>query len=278
MSVLSYGEAILLGAVQGLAEFLPISSSGHLALLQHHMNLDASGATMLLFDVLSHVATLLATLIVFFVPLRRFVVRLVAETSPSWTRPRYAWRIALLGAAATVPTGVIGLTLKDRLEAVFGMPRWIGVCLIVTAALLILLAFVPRGRRGWKRFTWWQAVVVGLAQGGAILPGISRSGTTICVASYLGLRRLWAAEFSFLIAAPAILGATLLQARDTFRLPPEQLRSIPWGPVMAGGAVALVVGVVALLLLLGAVRRAKLHYFSIYCFIVGVLAILSVIP
>jgi len=120
-------------------------------------------------------------------------------------------------------------------------------------------------------------VCVGLAQSAAILPGISRSGATICMASYLGLRRRWTAEFSFLIAAPAILGGTLLKVRDTFELPPDVLGAIPLGPVIAGSLVSLVVGVIALMLLLGAVRRAKLHYFSVYCVILGALVIAGVI-
>jgi len=277
VSELNYLQAILLGILQGLTEFLPVSSSGHLALTQKYFTLAPEGATMLLFDVLAHLATLVAVGIVFAGPINRFFRRLLAETGGSWHRPRHAWRIVGLAVAASVPTGVIGLTLQETFESAFGKPRWIGVCLVITGIMLAALAIVPRGRRGWKRFAWWQAVVVGLAQSAAILPGISRSGATICTASYLGLRRRWAAEFSFLIAAPAILGGTLLKVRDTLSLPATELRTIPLGPVIVGSLVSLVVGVVALMLLLGAVRRAKLHYFSVYCVILGALVLAGVL-
>jgi len=277
VSELDYLQAVVLGIVQGLTEFLPVSSSGHLAITQKYFTLAPEGATMLLFDVLAHLATLIAVAIVFASPIGRFVRRLSVETSGSWHRPRYAWRIVMLAVAASVPTAVIGLTLQETFEAAFGKPRWIGVCLIVTGIMLAALAVVARGRRSWKRFWWWQAVLVGLAQSAAILPGLSRSGTTICMASYLGLRRRWAAEFSFLIAAPAILGGTLLKVRDTLSLPANVLSAIPLGPVIVGSLVSLVVGVFALILLLGAVRRAKLHYFSVYCLILGALVATGII-
>jgi len=274
---LDYPKAILLGAIQGLTEFLPISSSGHLAITQARVGLDPGSASMLLMDVLTHVGTLLAVLMVFARPGKRFLARLLAESTGGWRGPRYAWRIAWLGVAASVPTASIGLAFKDTFEAAFGKPRWIGVCLIVTGACLAALALVRRGRRGWKDFAWWQAVVVGIAQGLAILPGISRSGITICVASYCGLRRRWTAEFSFLIAVPAIAGATLIKLKDTFAQPGEVLRAVPWAPILAGSFVSLVVGVIALMLLLGAVRRAKLHYFAVYCWALGAALVLEFI-
>ncbi len=275
MSPLDYVQAVVLGMVQGLTEFLPVSSSAHLAIVQHYFRLEPEGAVMLLFDVFAHLGTLVAVGLVFTKPIARFATRLIAETSFSWRRPRYAWRIAMLAFAASVPTAIIGLNFQSTFEAAFSKPRWIGTALVLTGIMLALLAKVPRGRLGWKRFTWWHAALVGLAQGLAVFPGISRSGATICFASYLGLRRRWAAEFSFLIAAPAILGGTLLKLRDTFQLPSETIDAIPIGPVAVGSIVSFVVGIGALLLLLGAVRRAKLHYFSAYCLAVGALMMLA---
>jgi len=275
VSSLDYAQAVVLGIVQGLTEFLPVSSSAHLAITQHHFALKPDGAVMLLFDVFAHLGTLIAVGLVFAKPIKRFAVRFVAESSASWQRPRYAWRIAMLAVAASVPTAFIGLNFQKTFETAFSKPRWIGSGLILTGVLLALLAVVPRGRLGWQRFTWWHAVMVGVAQGFAVFPGISRSGATICFASYLGLRRRWAAEFSFLIAAPAILGGTLLKLRDTLQLPSEQLREIPLGPVAVGSLVSFVVGVGALVMLLGAVRRAKLHYFSAYCLALGVWMVFS---
>ena len=277
MTELDYLKAILLGVLQGLTEFLPISSSGHLAITQARLGLNPDSPTMLLMDVMMHVGTLLAVLLVFARPGKRFFSRLLAESTGDWRRPRYAWRIALLAIAASIPTAAIGLAFKDTFEAAFGKPEWIGFSLMVTGACLAALVIVPRGRRGWKDFAWWQAALVGIAQGLAILPGISRSGITICVASYCGLRRRWTAEFSFLIAVPAIAGATLLKLKDTYEQPSEVLRAVPWMPILVGSAVSLVVGVVALLLLLGAVRRAKLHYFALYCWALGAAMLVRII-
>ncbi len=273
MSQLDYPASILLGIIQGLTEFLPISSSGHLALTQRWLGLEAHTPTMLLFDVCVHVGTLVAVGVVFAKSIASFLGRLLRELNRSWNRPRYALRIAGLAIAASVPTGVIGLSFQDKFESAFGRPKWIGAALIVTGILLILTLLVRRPNRGWRRFLWWQAAIVGTAQACAIFPGISRSGSTICAALFCGLRRRWAAEFSFLIAAPAIAGATLLKIRDTRALPAEQFDTIPWGPVITGSAVSLAVGVLALLVLLHAVRRAKLHYFAPYCVVLGALII-----
>ena len=277
MTELTYVKAIVLGVVQGLAEFLPISSSGHLALTQEWFDLQPDSPPLLLFNVLAHFATLLAVLIVFAGSIRRYLRRLVRECSPKWSRPRYAWRIAVLGIVASIPTAFIGITLKDWFEAKFAEPRWIGGCLLVTALLLTVMAWLPRGRRGWAQFAWWQALVVGLAQAGAILPGISRSGATICTASYCGLRRRWAGEFSFFIAFPAICGAVLLKLKDTFDLPADVVAQLPWGPIAAGSVISLAVGVLALAWLLRTVRKGKLHYFAAYVAIVGVLVLTGIL-
>lgn len=276
MSDLSYLVATLLGALQGLTEFLPISSSGHLALVQRWVALDADSPPMLLFDVCVHVGTVISVCIVFFRPGTRFLLRLSREMASSWAGPRYAWRIVWLMVAASVPTAIIGLTFQEQFEAAFANAGLIGTCLFVTGGLLSVLFFLGRGRRGWKQFEWWEAFLIGAAQGLAILPGISRSGSTICMASYCGWRRVWAAQFSFLIAMPAILGGTLIKLKDTLALPAESLRGIPWGPIAAGTIVSTIVGVLALTLLLSAVRRAKLHYFAPYCWVIGIFVLMTV--
>ena len=274
MTDLTYWQALLLGAVQGLTEFLPISSSAHLALSQRLMALEADSAAMLLFDAFVHIGTVLSIGIVFFHPELEFLRRLRRELEPSWNRARYGWRIIGFTAAASVPTGVIGLLFKKKFEGAFDNPRSMGLHLCVTGGLLFALMFVPRGRRGWKQIHWWEAGLVGVVQGLAIFPGISRSGSTICTASYCGWRRKWAAHFSFLIAMPAILGGTVIKLKDTLELPAAELQAIPWGAIVVGALVSTVVGVLALKLLLSAVRRAKLHYFAPYCVAVGLWAML----
>ncbi|MDO8629798.1 MAG: undecaprenyl-diphosphate phosphatase, partial [Phycisphaerales bacterium] len=211
---MTYLEALVLGVIQGLTEFLPVSSSAHLAFAQRWMGLQADSPSMFMFDGLSHVGTLVSVAVVFRESIGRFAAQFIRECSAHWTGRRNAWRIALLGMVASVPTAVIGLGFKEQLEADFGRPRWIGAELALTGVLLAITVFLPRGRRSLKKFTWWQAALVGTAQGIAIVPGISRSGATICTASFFGLRRRWAAEFSFFIAFPAILGATAIQFKD----------------------------------------------------------------
>lgn len=269
MSELDYVKALLLGAIQGATEFLPISSSGHLALTQRWLGLDPGSGQMLLFDLLTHCGTLIAVFVVFRRQATRFAVRLLCESSGSWSGGRHAWRITLLAAVATVPTGVIGWRFKETFESAFDKPVWIGACLLVTGGLLAVLVTLRRGRRGWRDFRWWEAALIGTAQALAILPGISRSGSTICVACYCGWRRRWAAEFSFLVAVPAIVGAGILKINDTFDLPGGPFSAVAWGPVIAGSALSLVVGVLALRLLLNIVRRARLHYFALYCWALG---------
>ncbi len=275
MSELTYIQAIVLGALQGLAEFLPISSSGHLALAQGLFKLDPRSQSMLLFDVCAHVGTVGAVLVILARPTGKFLTRLIRETNRNWGHKRYACRIAILGTIASAPTAAIGLGFKTQLEAAFANPISIGACLMLTGMLLFSTKNAPLGRRGWGQFAWWQALLVGIAQGSAILPGISRSGATICVAVSLGLRRRWAAEFSFFVAVPAILGATLVQLSDVSRLSRSGELSIQWGPVLAGSGVAFLVGLAALRILLGAVRMRTLHYFAPYCFVLGMIAILS---
>jgi undecaprenyl-diphosphatase len=139
------------------------------------------------------------------------------------------------------------------------------------------MSLMPRGRKGWKHFRFSHAVWIGLAQGISILPGISRSGATICTASFCGIRRRWATEFSFYIAIPAILGATVDTLRDVTKLGGSAGADLPWGPMAVGSAVSLVVGIGSLLALVSAVRRAQLHYFAYYCWVVGGLILLGVV-
>ncbi len=264
MNELSYLQAVVLGILQGLTEFLPISSSGHLALVQHVMDLDPESQGMILFDVAVHLATVIAVAAVFAGQFVRYFRRLAAESTPRFTGRRTAWRIALLGVLASVPTALIGLLFKDQLEAAFGKPIWIAAALVFTGVLLWLTGKAPRARRGWRRFGGGRALLVGLGQGIAILPGVSRSGTTISVALLLGIRREWAAQFSFFIAIPAICGAAGLHFKDVLETG-VALGDLLTGPLLVGAACAMATGYVALRLLLAAVRRARLHYFCYYC-------------
>jgi undecaprenyl-diphosphatase len=269
---LSYLQAVILGIVQGLTEFLPISSSGHLALVQHWMGLRPEDPVMIGFDLAVHLGTLVAVAAVFLQVILRFFKRLASESSSSFEGRRIAWKIGMLGVLALVPTGIIGLFFKDQLEQAFGSPVAIACALIFTGVLLFTTGRIARPRRGWRRFGWLRAFLIGLGQGVAIMPGVSRSGTTIAVAMMLGIKRVWAAEFSFLIAFPAILGAAMLQAKDVVE---EGLAgSLAGGPVLVGTLVATISGYFALRMLLAAVRSARLHYFAWYCWALAIVVLL----
>ena len=261
---MSYGEAIFLGAIQGLTEFLPISSSGHLALLQSLLHYDPKSPEMLAFTAVGHVGTLLAVLVVF----RTSIARALA-------RRRHTPRILGLAMVATVVTAAIALPLRAELKALFSMTHIIGVALCITGAVLFLPSRMQHPRKGWRQFSWSAAAVVGLSQALALVPGISRSGMTICTAEILGLRRRWAAEFSFLIAAPAILGVTVLALAE-FLEGDARLVASNLVPIAVGGLIAAGVGYVALRVLLKMVQRARLHWFSYYVWALGLYVILNV--
>ena len=275
MNDLSTLQSAILGLVQGLTEFLPISSSGHLALTQHLMDLDAESPLMLLFDVVTHVATLAAVAVVFAGTFGSYLKRLLRETSPSFDGRRVAWRVAGYGVLASIPTALIGLCWKDTFESAFGSPEAIAVGLALTGVLLWISGRIPRPRRGWRRFQWWRALLVGVAQGIAIFPGVSRSGSTICVALLLGLKRRWAGEFSFFIAAPAIIGAAILKIKEVRELSPGDADVLGAWPLAVGALVAFVSGVIALRILLRTVRTGKLHFFCYYCWLVALAASLT---
>ncbi len=275
MNELNYLNAVLLGIVQGLTEFLPISSSGHLAMAQQYMGLDATNRELLFFDILMHLGTLVAVIYIFAPPTRLFFRRLRKELFGAPVRDKFAWRIALLAVLAVVPTGVIGVGLKDEFERAFGSALGISVGLFVTGTLLALTAIVPRGKRGWKQFAWWQAVLIGIAQGAAIMPGLSRSGSTICMATFCGIRRRWAAQFSFLIVAPVIVGAGMLHVKEFISLDGMDMSHLSWGPLITGTIVATFVGVISLRVLLSFVRKARLHLFTYYCWSMALIIVLT---
>jgi undecaprenyl-diphosphatase len=248
--------SVLLGVLQGLTEFLPVSSSGHLVLAQSLI----AGFRQpgVLFDVLLHGATLLAVLVYF----RRDVLALLRSLTPGGDGGYR--RLAFWIIAATVPTGLIGVLFKHPLEALFHAPRAAAAMLLVTGALLWVSEALGRPRDGLDRLGYPRALAVGTMQGLAIVPGISRSGSTIAVGTLLGVRGEEAARFSFLLSVPAIVGAVVLQ------LP--ELSSVEAGGVLAYGAgmlAAFVAGLVAIRFLLGAIRKGRFRWFAVYCWVLG---------
>ncbi|MEZ5333436.1 MAG: undecaprenyl-diphosphate phosphatase [Thermoanaerobaculia bacterium] len=268
-------EALLLGALQGATEFLPVSSSGHLALAQHFLGVEGPQVA---FDVVLHVATLLAVVVVYrrdLTVLVRAVVRGIT-TGPFWRSPRAAVRdspelaLALALVLGSIPTAVIGLLFQDPLEALFERPAVVAVMLLVTGAVLQLPRLVSRGGEGRERVGALTAVVVGTAQGLAITPGISRSGSTISAALVAGVAPAAAARFSFLLSIPAILGALVLKLPDL-----SGAAAAPRPLLVLGFVTAFAVGWACLVALLALLRRGRFAVFSWYCWAVGLAALVA---
>lgn len=254
---------VLLGLVQGLTEFLPVSSTAHLIFAEAFLKIPRPG---ILLEAVLHLGTALAAVIVFWDDVRRLVSGWVAvlngRTMDASTRAygRVAWLILLI----TGLTAAAGLTLETPLEQSFGSVRGTAVQLMLTGLLLLLVR--ERGTRTLVQATPRDAIAIGVAQAVAIVPGISRSATTIAAGMWMGLRKDEAARLSFLAAIPAVAGAGIFGLKD-FQLgtamgyTPAQL--------VAGGAVALVSGAAAIRWLLGVLRRGRLTYFAIYCLAAG---------
>jgi undecaprenyl-diphosphatase len=266
-------EAIILGAIQGLTEFLPVSSSGHLVLFQ---NLFGLNEPELLFDICLHVGTLVAVLVVFYRDILDILTALVripgrmTSAGGFWrlcqTDP--AVRMAFLIVVGSIPTAVIGLLFKNITDRLFGSTAIVGAMLLVTGTLLWLTRRIQSSGRPIGRTTAKDALIIGIVQGLAILPGISRSGSTIATALFLGVDRKLAGRYSFLLSIPAIVGALLL-GLDA----PELATTIPLTTIIAGSLVSAVVGWLALIVLLRVVDRGQLHRFAPYCWLVGLITL-----
>lgn len=266
--------AALLGVVQGLFMFLPVSSTAHLVLTQHwligqgHDLPPPESAEMIFFDLVVHVGTLVSIAIVF----RRSLSRVVAggiRDSWTWvssggsaTRELLFLRLGLLCALSVLITGIIGLTLRAGFEWVFANPLAVAGTLTITGILLWWTDRLSRRPRGLRQLTPGVAMIIGAAQGMALMPGLSRSGMTITFALFSGLKRRWAAEYSFFLAIPTILAATLVQGISVVR--DEGFTGLDWGALAVGFVVSAIVGIFALRLVVMLLYRARLKVFSFY--------------
>lgn len=263
---MTWWEAVLLGLIQGLTEFIPVSSSGHLVLGQHLLGLSTDQADVT-FEVFVHFGTVLSILTVYWDD----VAELIAEAwtglrAPTVVPTRYAendtFRLGIFILVTLLPTGGAYVLFRESLEQAFGSPRLTSAMLLVTGVLLLLTLIRPQPE---GRLNSLKAFVVGVAQSFAMIPGISRSGATICVALYQNVRPERAADFSFLMLLPVVIGATLLKGLELA----ERGLGTEWLPLLVGTATAYGAGVVAIYVVLGAVRRGNLQYFAYYCFAVG---------
>jgi undecaprenyl-diphosphatase len=253
---MSYFDAIILGLVQGLTEFLPVSSSGHLVLVQQFMQVKEAG---LAFDLVLHLGTLVAVLIYFRATVWRLIRALFGDGTPE-DRKMILWLVI-----GTIPAGVIGVLFKDYFEQAFGSPVNTAWSLIITGVILLATRFIRVGDRS---ISFLPSVWMGIGQAVAILPGISRSGTTIATGLFVGVKPSQAAEFSFLLSIPVIAGAVLLKAKEIIHTPVEL-----FGPYLAGMLVSLALGLLSVYVVLETVKRGKFDYFAYYCFAVGALGL-----
>lgn len=256
-------ESIILGAVQGATEFLPVSSSGHLVIGQALLGIDLPGV---LFEVTVHLATLLSIVVAY----RGRVTNLLSGVVRGQGE---AWRYAGLLALATLPAAVVGLLWRDRVEALFDAPATVGVALFVTGAVLWSSRTPLRKTedRDWGDVALGAALLMGVAQAFALVPGISRSGSTVVVGLWLGVEPREAAAFSFLMALPAIAGASVLQLPEIFAAEAGAgaVAQVGGTVLFLGGLVAAVTGVLAIRTFVAMLRHRSFHHFAIYCWIVG---------
>ena len=269
---LTVGFAAMLGAIQGITEFLPVSSSGHLVLLETlNSNISADSAEMLLFDIAIHVGTVGAIFVVYHKSIRGMLSNLCKVTSYRSSPTKIyktspSVRFLVLAIAATLTTFVMYKIFKGPLESARRLSI-VAVMWLVTGTILLITDTKKTARRSLREFGFLAAIVVGTAQAAAILPGISRSGATICVGILLGLHRRWALEFSFLISVPAIMGAAVLKFLEDFQA--LGAGNLSFASVTTGMIVSFLVGIIALRVLITASRRRRLKYFAVYCYILA---------
>jgi undecaprenyl-diphosphatase len=253
MSELSLWKILVLAVIQGITEFLPISSDGHLAIAMPLLCGGKSPEGMLGVTVMLHLGTLLSIIVFYW----QRILELVA-------RDRWTMVTIVVGS---IPAAVIGLLLEKYAEPVLESTLLAGAMLFVTGGLLLFLRSRPEGKTEYQQLSLGRAFIIGLFQASAILPGLSRSGSTIASGVGVGLTRGSAATYSFLLAIPAVGGAVALKAGKAW-LGGEAL-GLPWLSIVAGVIVSFVVGWVALWFLNRWLARGKLHYFAWYCFALG---------
>ncbi|MDE4077978.1 undecaprenyl-diphosphate phosphatase [Methanosphaera sp. Vir-13MRS] len=270
-------SAIILGAVQGISEFLPISSSGHLVIVPHLLGVE----TGLAFDVILHVGTLVAIFTFFWKDIiniiKGFIVSIINLTEGfdkfkdglrRVPEERFAWLILI----ATIPTGIIGLLFNNAVETIFRGTVFVGLFLIITGIILYYSERHSSGNITEKDMSFKQAITIGICQGIAVLPGISRSGATIASGLCLGLNREYAARYSFLLSVPAVVGAAVFKVKDLAII--DATTTV----LVAGFLSSVIFGYLSIKLLMKMIEGWSLDIFAYYCWIVGILTfVLSIV-
>ncbi len=266
-------QAIVLGIVQGLTEFLPVSSSGHLILFQHLFGLNEPE---LIFDICLHLGTLFAICIVFFkdiqsiiISIWQFIPQLIQKKASFETiNQNPDLKISMLIVLGSIPTAFIGLIFHKLADQIFSSLFIVGFLLLITGTVLLLTRKVKLKGVGILKVTITQALIIGVVQGFAVLPGISRSGSTIAASLFLGVDRKVAGRFSFLLSIPAIFGALILTLKDL-----GEATHINIIPTTIGTLISFIIGFFALKVLLRVVNQGNLYLFSPYCYAIGSIAL-----
>ena len=266
---MTYFHAIILGLVQGLTEFLPVSSSGHLAMLQHFFNIN--GDSVVLFTILLHVGTLFSVFYMYWSDIWKLIVELFITIKDLCTgkglrlNERPVRKLGVMIIIASIPTGIIGVLFNDAFKSLYESLLPIGIGLIITGFLLWIAESKASGNRKIEDMTFGNALFIGVLQGIAICPGISRSGSTLVGGLFSKLDRDFAVEFAFLISLPAIIGSLIFESGGAM----TSVVDNSMGPIIVGGIVAAVSGIFAIKTMITVVRKYSLKYFSVYVWIVG---------
>jgi undecaprenyl-diphosphatase len=242
-------QAVILGLVQGVTEFIPISSSGHLVLLQKIFGVDEGS---MLFTIMLHLGTLLSVFFVFWRDIVEIIKRPFSKM-PLWI------------LSATIPTVLIALVFKSHIESAFSSASTLGIGFLATGCILWSVESMAPGKKVLGTMTWKDSLVVGMAQGIALMPAISRSGSTIAGGLFCGLDRNFAAKFSFLMSIPAILGSIVFQIADVSK----SGQSFELMPILIGTVVAALSGFLAIRFMLSVISKKSLKIFSYYLFVIG---------
>ena len=267
---MTLSEAVILGLVQGLSEFLPISSSGHLALLQYFFGIE--GESVLTFAVLLHLGTLLSIFAVYYKDIWDLIKELCMTIVDILTGkgPRInaneTRRLGFMIITATIPTGIIGITFNNMFESMYLSLGAIGAGLLVTGTLLWFAEKLGKGKKNVTTMKFRDAFLVGLFQSVAISPGVSRSGSTIVGGLFSGIKREVAVRFAFLISIPSVLGAVVLEAPAAFQAGVDTSLLVP---ILIGVAIAAISGFIAIKTMIRIVSNKKLYYFSFYTWALG---------
>ena len=271
---MTYLTAFLLGLVQGVAEFLPISSSGHLAIAQNLLGMQEAGSVPEFFDVLLHLGTLIAVFAAYWKDICEMVVELFRgigdlahRSTPSLVPP--ARRLILLIVVGTLPLFAV-LPIRKAVQGLSDNMVFVGAALIVTGILLFLCDRVRKGRKTERSATWVDALLVGVGQAVATLPGVSRSGMTITAGCFVGYERRFAVRFSFLLSIPAVLGANILSVGDAVR---AGINGAEVPMYLVGVVTAAVVGYLCIRLLKYVADKGRFGAFAYYCWAVGILTL-----